>query len=377
MKRILYPDHTAAISGVPELMDDFAEANGLEAAVYELAELQDLLAGKKRKDSAFALWLRDKPVALFNVPTTIRIDEALFQLTGAEAFATASTGFDHVDFHFLEKAGIPFFSAPGENALSVVEYVLASLPLLFDSDQLCDAKSDFRLGIIGYGRIGSALGAAAHRLGWTVKAYDPPLFHSGPEDLRSVMQSHVITFHVPLTAEGPHATEGMINESLLDMAATFSVWINTARGRLITPATLLRLCHEFRTVIDVFPAEPATPIWLEKATVVSPHVAGYSWKARFSGVFRVLQNFASARSLRMPFRIENYRPDHFALCGLDFLASESAALKSNPGSFAERRNRYPARSSFRDEMQKGAGFEGKTARYFEKIFQVWNELHFY
>ncbi|EHQ05921.1 NAD(P)-dependent oxidoreductase [Leptonema illini] len=384
MKRILYPDHTAAIAGVPELMQDFAAANGLEASRYELSDLQKLLASEGTASSEFAAWLQESPIALLSVPTTVRIDERLLRLTEAEAFATASTGTDHVDFSSLEREGLPYFSAPGENALSVVEYVLAALPLLFDPDRLCKAEGDFSLGIVGYGRIGGALGAVAHRLGWTVRAYDPPLFHSTEDDLHSVLQSDVITFHVPLTKEGRHATRGMITDTFLDQANPSSVWINAARGPVITPETLLRLCSEFRTVIDVFPSEPARPEWLEKATLVSPHVAGYSWKARFAGVFRVLQSFAVARSLRMPFRIEDYRPERFALSGLDFLEAESQSLKSDPDSFSERRNRYPTRSSIRDEMELGRleGLSGLNAgsphgRYFGRIFEAWNELHLY
>lgn len=385
MKRILYPDHTAAIAGVPELMQDFAAANGLEASTYRLSDLQKLLASEEGEASSeFALWLKENPIALFFIPTTVRVHEKLFRLTEAETFATASTGTDHVDFSFLQRKGLPYFSAPGENAHSVVEYVLAALPLLFDPDWLCKANDRFSLGIIGYGRIGSKLGAIAHRLGWTVRAYDPPLFHSTEKNLHFVLQSDVITFHVPLTDEGRHATRGMITDAILDQANPSSVWINTARGPVITPRMLLRLCGEFRTVIDVFPSEPARSEWIEKATLVSPHVAGYSWKARFAGVFRVLQNFAAVRSLRMPFRIEDYRPQRFALSGLNFLEAESQSLKSDPDSFSERRNRYPSRSSFRDEMEPGwlEGLSGLDAgsshgRYFGRIFKAWNELHLY
>jgi len=86
----------------------------------------------------------------------------------------------------------------------------------------------------------------------------------------------------------------------------------------------------------------------------------------------------------MPFRIEDYRPERFALSGLDFLEAESQSLKSDPDSFSERRNRYPSRSSFRDEIELGRleGLSGLNAgsahgRYFGRIFEAWNELHLY
>ncbi len=374
MKRIFYPDHTEAISGVSSLVHDFAGANGFQACAYRLEDLKALLRGEEVTE--LQALLREGPVALFTVPTTISIDERLYGITKAEAFATASTGTDHVDFRFLRQQGLPFFSAPGENALSVVEYVLSALPLMLDPDRLCDERFPLQLGIIGYGRIGSRLAAVAGRLGWTVRAFDPPLFGSSEN---MALDCDVITFHVPLTREGPYATEGMVTEEWMDRAREKAVWINAARGPILSPDGLLRLCHRFPVVLDVFPVEPPRPAWIDAARLVSPHVAGYSWRARFAGVYRVLRDFAAARGLRMPLPLERYRPENFALSALDFLEAESAALKASPESFSRRRNRYPSRSSYRDEMG-GNGLDvlkGSRKRYFEQVFEAWKDLHLY
>jgi len=396
MTQILYPDHTAAIYHVPELIDDFAAANGMTAALYRLADLKSYLKNNDKSSEIQDLFLR--PTSLLMVPTTVNVNFGLLQVSKAMNVATPSTGTDHVDFDDLKKHQVAFFSAPGENAVSVVEYVLSAIPVLVDmaaskdapiskDDLICDGSSSNRrlsLGIIGYGRIGSRLGAVGQRLGWQVRAYDPPLFHSTGHDLDSVLDSDIISLHVPLVTIGQHPTHGMINQSLLHRSRRSSIWLNASRGQVVAADDFAELCATHIAAIDVFPAEPPQHQFLDAATLVTPHIAGYSWRARFRGVYRVLEDFAATKGLRMPKSMDDYAPFGYDLSSIDFIEAESKALRQNPDSFSKRRNQYPTRSGFRDEIESKkwqdrfhTSENKQRLLYFQRIFEIWNQLHFY
>ncbi len=55
------------------------------------------------------------------------VNEALLSGTPVKFVGTATAGFDHFDVAWLESAGITWANAPGCNANSVVEYVLAAI----------------------------------------------------------------------------------------------------------------------------------------------------------------------------------------------------------------------------------------------------------
>ena len=72
---------------------------------------------------------------------------------------TATAGFDHVDKARLAEQGIGFSSAPGCNAIAVVEYVFSALMLLAERDSF--QLADKTVGIIGAG-----MSAAVWRSVW-------------------------------------------------------------------------------------------------------------------------------------------------------------------------------------------------------------------
>lgn len=383
---ILFPDHTAAIAGSGELIHAFAKHNGMVARGYALSELQ---AALKANDRAWLELQREKgDVALFFVPTTVRINADMLDFCGpsVRAFATASTGTDHVDLGLLMQRSVPFIYAPGENSTAVVEYVLSALPLLFDPGRLLGGE--LSLGIVGYGRVGGLLGRVAHRLGFRVRAFDPFVLMSGDDERKATLASQVVSFHLPLTSDGPHPTEAMIDESWIQASAPGTVWINTGRGPVFPrsrPEILEASLERFRTVYDVFPEEPARASWIERSAFATPHVAGYTWRGRFMGVFRVLSDYASAAGLSMPFQPSDFRPAVFEISGPSFLARESAALKENPASFSHRRNNFPSKSSFRDDLEvgvfrtdtqaeEGSAEFGALEQYYHRLADLWNEM---
>lgn len=149
-----------------------------------------------------------------------------------------------------------------------------------------------RLGIIGLGRIGSAVAGRAKALGMDVVAHDPLIEPSkfakaavtdvAPGELFAT--SDVVTLHAPLTPTTRH----ILDDAAFQQMGRTPYVINTARGELIDTAALVRAL-DAGTVrgagLDVLEGEPEVavqqPALLNRDDViVTPHVAWYSQGAQ-------------------------------------------------------------------------------------------------
>jgi len=154
-----------------------------------------------------------------------------------------------------------------------------------------------RFGIVGLGRIGSAVALRAKAFGFKVLTYDPyqpngielalGVTRVGKlEDL--LQQADVLAIHAPLTAE----TKGLLGLAQLSLLPQGAVVVNTARGPILdldALAKLLRDGHIAGAGIDVLPVEPpvepvpelvrayrARESWLEGRFIITPHAAFHS-----------------------------------------------------------------------------------------------------
>jgi erythronate-4-phosphate dehydrogenase len=199
---------------------------------------------------------------------------------------SATIGLDHVDEAYLCTRGIAFAYAPGSNANSVAEYVIAALLAL--GRERYEGRT---LGIIGIGRSGTLVQGKVLALGMTVLANDPPLERAGRAGLVSLEEllrrSDIVTCHVPLTREGPDATFHLLDEARLSRLQPHAVVINTARGAVVDNAALLRALRGGRlggAVLDVWEHEPEPdPALVEAVTLGTPHIAGYSFDGKVNG----------------------------------------------------------------------------------------------
>ena len=201
------------------------------------------------------------------VRSVTRVDASLLSGSDIRFVGSATIGTDHIDENYLRRAGIAFAHAPGSNADSVAEYVIASLL------RLC-VRHRRRLhgmcvGIVGCGAIGGRLARRLPRLGVDVQLNDPPLAdqHEGQgleHDFRSLedvlRHSDVVTLHVPLTHDGRYPTVHLIGDEQLRMLKNGSWLMNTSRGAVLDNDALKRaLFRDARpscTVLDVWEGEP-------------------------------------------------------------------------------------------------------------------------
>jgi erythronate-4-phosphate dehydrogenase len=238
---------------------------------------------------------------LLLVRSITRVDDHLLGGSRIRFVASATIGADHVDLRCLRRRGISFANAPGSNANSVGEYVVAALLVLAQ-------RMDFELaggtvGVVGVGNVGSNVAAKCEALGIRVIRNDPPLVReTGDPVYRPIEelleQADIITCHVPLTYEGPDATFQMIDAEFFGRLRRSPILINTARGKVASGEAIARALAEGRlsaAVLDVWEAEPEIdPELLARVQLATPHIAGYSLDGKVNGteiVYRAACDF--------------------------------------------------------------------------------------
>lgn len=230
------------------------------------------------------------------------VDEALLAGSALHYVGTATSGFDHIDRDYLQTHGIDFCYAPGSNANSVVEYVLAAIAA--SGDHLERVLSGTRAGIIGYGVIGKAVAARLRALNIQYRVYDPWLDAAGIEHaagLDEVLQCGVITLHAELTHKSPWPSYHLLGEAELADIPASSLLINASRGGVIDnsalAALLARGCGP-HVVLDVWEEEPQIDAnLLSQVQLGTPHIAGYSLDGKLLGTKMLLQGLARHMSL--------------------------------------------------------------------------------
>jgi len=215
------------------------------------------------------------------VRSVTRVDGSLLRGSSVAFVGTATSGFDHVDRHWLDSAKIGFAHAPGSNANSVVEYVLAAIAALGDTlERLLDGA---RVGIVGGGHVGRTLARRLEALHIDYCVYDPWLPEgevAHPADLPQVLRCDVLSLHCELTREAPWPSEHLIDRAALGHMGAAGLLINTSRGPVVDNRALLQHLGERggpTVVLDVWEGEPdIDPRLLDSVALGTAHIAGYS-----------------------------------------------------------------------------------------------------
>ncbi|MGJ8648700.1 MAG: phosphoglycerate dehydrogenase [Marinomonas colpomeniae] len=217
-------------------------------------------------------------------------------------------GTNQVDLDAASEKGIVVFNAPFSNTRSVAELVLGQLILLLRGIPAKSAachrggwiKSAVgsyetrgkRLGIIGYGSIGTQLSVLAESLGMEVCFYDIvtklPLGNARQiKSLKELLSTcDIISLHVPET----NSTKLMIGAKEVSQMKKGSIFINASRG---TVADLDAVAEAIKSgdlsgaAVDVFPVEPkgndeefVSPLRGLDNVILTPHVGGSTMEAQ-------------------------------------------------------------------------------------------------
>jgi len=234
-----------------------------------------------------------RPDALI-VRSVTRVDSALIEGSSVKWVGSPTTGDDHLDCEGLKSQGIPCVTAAGCNADAVVQWTLAAILHAAPDD-----PTDFVIGIVGVGRIGTKVAAACRAMRFPILVCDPPRARAGtlPEHrafIEVLKESHLITVHVPAIASGEDQTVGMLNGRAFIKMRPQGWLVNAARGPIID----WRDYHHWgvtKTIVDVFPGEPNVRGWmLRSSTLATPHLAGYSKQAKMRGAWMVAVELANS-----------------------------------------------------------------------------------
>lgn len=217
----------------------------------------------------------------------------------------AGAGVDNIDLETARQSGIIVVNAPEAATVAVAEHALALMLALARRVPTADAslrRGEWRkaelvgvelagkvLGVIGFGRIGQAVGQRAAALGMRVWAHDPLLSddvvrRAGAEPLplgRLLGESDFISLHVPLN----ETTRHLLNRERLGMVRPGARLISTARGGIVDENALLEALDSGRlagAALDVFEQEPppAAPLLQHPFVVATPHIAAQTVEAQ-------------------------------------------------------------------------------------------------
>ncbi|MFT7337766.1 MAG: D-3-phosphoglycerate dehydrogenase [Marinobacter maritimus] len=286
------------LEGVHQSALDTLNAAGytnIEYLSHSLAE-EDLI--EKIADAHF-VGLRSR------TQLTANVFEAAKKLVAVGCFCI---GTNQVDLQAATRRGIAVFNAPFSNTRSVAELVLAQAILLLRGvpeknakahrgDWQKSAKDSYeirgkKLGIIGYGNIGTQFSVLAEGLGMDVYFYDVVSKLSiGNATQVGTMQellniADVVSLHVPETP----ATKYMFKAEQLAQMKPGSILMNASRGTVVdidALADALRSGKLLGAAIDVFPVEPksnteefVSPLREFDNVILTPHVGGSTIEAQ-------------------------------------------------------------------------------------------------
>jgi D-3-phosphoglycerate dehydrogenase len=236
---------------------------------------------------------------------TAKVLEAADSLVAVGAFCI---GTDQVDLAAASQAGIAVFNAPFSNTRSVVELALAEIIAMTRRlteknakmhegvwDKAADGSHEVRgrrLGIVGYGNIGTQLSVLAENLGMRVSYYDTAdklalgNAHSCASLEELLETSDVVTLHV----DGRPGNAGFFGTEQFARIRKGGIFLNLSRGIVVDHVALREALSSGRlagAAIDVFPTEPkgrgdefVSELRGLPNVILTPHIGGSTEEAQ-------------------------------------------------------------------------------------------------
>jgi glyoxylate reductase len=256
-------------------------------------------------------------------------DELLARAPRLKVVGNMAVGYDNIDVDAATRHGVLVSNTPDVLTETTADFAFALLmaaarrmveadaftragkwktwgPMLLAGQDIHHAT----LGLVGLGRIGSAVAKRAKGFEMTVLYYDPIRrpdleaslgieYRTMNDVLRS---SDFISVHVPLTPETRH----LIGADQFRMMKPSAVFINAARGPIVDQAALaeaLRSRTIYAAGIDVFEQEPVSsddPLLGLDNAVIAPHIASASIPTRTRMATLAAENIAAVLQGRRP-----------------------------------------------------------------------------
>ncbi len=253
---------------------------------------------------------------------TDKIDAALIEKAGErlKLIANFGAGVDHIDVAAANARGIAVTNTPGvlteDTADLTLTLMMATLRRVIEGANAVQAGeftgwaptwmlgrriTGKRLGIIGMGRIGSAVARRAKAFGLQIHYHNrKPVSHVVADELEAtywdsldqmLARVDIVTVHAPANPASFH----LLSARRLKLLQPHAIVINTARGSIIDEQALADLLAEGKVAgagLDVFEQEPRINPKLLKLpnAVLLPHMGSATVEARVDMGEKVIIN---------------------------------------------------------------------------------------
>lgn len=267
-----------------------------------------------------------------------KVDDALMAAApDLVIVASSGRGTDAIDLDAATRRDIAVVNNPGFGPIPVSEqavgFIIALARQFFRLDRKLREGAGWShrgigevfdihgrtLGIVGLGAIGTEMARKCRTaFGMNVLCYDPHVPASKAEALGARMvdtldallrESDFVSMHPELN----DATRGMIGERELRLMKKSAFLINTARGKVVQQAALVRALTErwiAGAALDVYedePLGPGNPLFACENIILSPHVAGLSTDAIRGMAISAAEQMLDALAGKQPAHIVNPR----------------------------------------------------------------------
>lgn len=252
---------------------------------------------------------RIKDVSILGIRSKTQVTQKVLdhanRLWGIGAFCI---GTNQIDLEACLKKGVAVFNAPYSNTRSVVELAIGEIVLLMRNlpDKIAamhqgkwnkSASNSFevrgkKLGIIGYGNIGTQLSVLAEAMGMDVYFYDivERLAIGNATKCSSMDELLAISDIISLHVDGRPENKKIIDASVFKKMKSGVIFLNLSRGPVVD-IQALKESVENGTVkgvgIDVFPEEPKSnnDEFISELrglpnVILTPHIGGSTLEAQ-------------------------------------------------------------------------------------------------
>ena len=268
---------------------------------------------------------------------TEKIDREIIEAANPNFWGISqiAVGYDNIDVEAATERGIYVTNTPGVLTETTADFAFALL--MATARRIAEADRYVRsgkwkipwglmmflgqdvwgktIGIIGMGRIGTAVAKRAKGMNMKILYYDVYRNEWAEKELGAqyvdletlLKESDFVTLHVPLTKSTYH----LINEDKLKLMKKTACLINTSRGPVVDEKALYKALKEgwiWAAGLDVWemePTDPKNPLLTLENVIATPHIASASYETRTKMAVMAAKNMIAILEGRIPPNLVN------------------------------------------------------------------------
>jgi D-3-phosphoglycerate dehydrogenase len=294
-------------SKIKVLLLENVHPNGVKAFSSEGFQVE-LLKGALDEDELIE---KIKGVSILGLRSKTNLTKRVLEHPNASrlmAVGAFCIGTNQINLDECERRGIAVFNAPYSNTRSVVEMAIGEMIMLTrdivtKSNQMHEgiwdksAKNSYeirgkKLGLVGYGSIGTQISVIAEALGMEVHFYDTvdKLALGNAKKCRTLQELLSISDFISLHVDGRKANANIIGEPEFAQMKDNVIFVNLSRGHVVEIPALVNALKSGKVwgaAVDVFPSEPKSndeefinELRGLPRVILTPHVGGSTEEAQ-------------------------------------------------------------------------------------------------